>query len=357
MKYLKITILASIGIATILFSNAYAQNSIASPLEQLKSGIIIQDIKCKEGFALVIRESNEHPACIKLDHIARLLTNGWVTLEKFETTHPTVVQHNESVTQKNETSSSISKNTASVPLIQKQIDIGNAATNATDNITKNYSPSTSSVSNKNKDVVDDICSAGTNHNSTYVTDSFKISKTFTDGNIPSLNGTVYQPTIIPLPEVTRTFTIVSSTMPDVIKILCIGMSPNPLKVGDKPQFTITYQNISNKPITHDLDFDCCWWFGYSITPPDNVQESTYGENPQKLGWGGEKDLQPNQIVTDPGRGAVSINPSANTGGEGPVHADYTITKPGILTVTANMWLAVGSADLYETIQFNVNATQ
>src|SRR5207249_3796322 len=37
-----------------------------------------------------------------------------------------------------------------------------------------------------------------------------------------------------------------STGPE-IKLISVRMSPNPLKVGDRPSFTLTYQNISDKP--------------------------------------------------------------------------------------------------------------
>ena len=135
------------------------------------------------------------------------------------------------------------------------------------------------------------------------------------------------------------------------------MSPNPLKVGDKPQFTVTYQNISDKPITHPLEHMCCLWMAYSISPTDKVQEKIFEEGTLNLMADGFKDLQPNQIVTDPGLGSSGPVDSSVRAWQSPSHAEYQITKPGMITVTMNMWMAVDSADLIDTIQFNVNATQ
>jgi len=329
-----------------LASHTDANAILMSPLKQIKSGIALQDVKCEESFVMVVKVANGDPSCVKPTSTARLLSNGWITLAEFETTHP-IIQHNDTlIPQQNITNQNI--NTTN------QI-----ATNATFLTSENNTMLSSKINNATQKIND------SNIHNDLVTRLYSnyTSGVKIDGSLIMINDVyvpnrpLYLPSMKPLPEVTSTPIVLSSSMPSVIKILSVGMYPNPLKVGDKPQFTITYQNISNKPITHDLDFDCCWWFGYSIEPSDKVKESTYGENSQKLAWGGEEDLQPNQIVTDPGRGAVSINPSANTGGNGPVHADYTIMKPGMLTVTANIWLAVGSADLYETIQFNVNATQ
>jgi uncharacterized coiled-coil protein SlyX len=44
---------------------------------------------------------------------------------------------------------------------------------------------------------------------------------------------------------------ISMIKPD-LKILSIAMFPNPLKVGDKPKFTVTFQNISDKELFQNL---------------------------------------------------------------------------------------------------------
>jgi len=50
---------------------------ILSPLKQFKSGISIQDIKCKESFQLVIKARDGSPACVKPTSVQRLFDRGW----------------------------------------------------------------------------------------------------------------------------------------------------------------------------------------------------------------------------------------------------------------------------------------
>ena len=55
-----------------------------SPLKQEESGISAKDIQCKQGFVLLIKMENGHPACVKPTSVTRLLSHGWVTVENFE---------------------------------------------------------------------------------------------------------------------------------------------------------------------------------------------------------------------------------------------------------------------------------
>lgn len=334
MHHLKILLFLSIGIA-LTFSNVYAQNDIAFPLKQLKSGTVLEDIKCKDTFVLIIRESNEHPSCVKPTTITRLLSHGWVTLEKFETTHP-VMQHND--------------------VLIPQQDVMNHSINITNQIAINETlpynndARMSSSSNNYTNFISSL----------YSRDFPSVTRT---GNaliwvndVYDPNRQLYLPSIKPLPEVTSAPIVVSSSMPGVIKILSVGMSPNPLKVGDKPEFTITYQNISNKKIEHFQEKQCCLWFGYKIDPQDHLQETFLPAGGAMGLSDGVGEIEPNQIVTDPGSGAVNPDLMKN-GRDGPA-IQYQITKPGMLTVTMKLALGIHAAwDWTETIQFNVNATQ
>src|SRR5439155_27271984 len=58
-----------------------------SPIKQLKSGIPLQDIKCKTGYTLLIKPSNDHPSCVKPTSVTRLVSHSWITPEKFQTTY------------------------------------------------------------------------------------------------------------------------------------------------------------------------------------------------------------------------------------------------------------------------------
>lgn len=72
----------------------------------------------------------------------------------------------------------------------------------------------------------------------------------------------------PFPVAPANYTL-SSTHPSSIKILMIGMSPNLLKVGDSPTFSLTYQNISGRPIY--VQSGCgATPLGMAMSPSDSV---------------------------------------------------------------------------------------
>lgn len=50
---------------------------LLSPLKQFKSGIAIDQIQCKEGFAVVIKKSNGNPNCVKHETLEKLRERGW----------------------------------------------------------------------------------------------------------------------------------------------------------------------------------------------------------------------------------------------------------------------------------------
>jgi len=51
-----------------------------SPLQQFKSGILVDQIKCNDGLILVLKTSDETPACVKLDTKIKLIERGWAKL-------------------------------------------------------------------------------------------------------------------------------------------------------------------------------------------------------------------------------------------------------------------------------------
>lgn len=53
---------------------------LASPLMQFKSGISASDVKCQQGFGLVIKSDDNSPACVKPDTAAKLVAWGWAKL-------------------------------------------------------------------------------------------------------------------------------------------------------------------------------------------------------------------------------------------------------------------------------------
>lgn len=52
-------------------------NSILTPLKQHKSGIVAEDVKCKEGMQLVIKAKDGSPACVKESSVTKLVVWGW----------------------------------------------------------------------------------------------------------------------------------------------------------------------------------------------------------------------------------------------------------------------------------------
>ena len=238
---------------------------------------------------LVIRSSNDQPACVKPDIVQRLLTHEWITVEKFEAVHQII--------QKNETSSPDQKqgvtNQSTIKIVQSEPKgIHNQTMNSKEN------------------------------NSTDL---------MVHEEIPPLS-------VIPK---------VSSTMPGVIKILSVTMSPNQLKVGDVPRFTVTYQNISDKEFGHPVG---CHDppFAYTILYSDGSQDQSMNEVQSKLG----RDCE--QVRT--GVGVSYIQPEQNVTDN--VFGYSTIKKPDTMTVTMNLPMSIhASYDLLDTIQFNVTAEQ
>ena len=61
-----------------LVSNAYASTTLLSPLKQIKSGVSLYDVKCKDGLELVVKASNNTPACVKPHTVWKLSGIGWL---------------------------------------------------------------------------------------------------------------------------------------------------------------------------------------------------------------------------------------------------------------------------------------
>jgi hypothetical protein len=272
-------------------------NHTLSPLKQLKLGIAISDIQCKEGLVLVVKESNVNPACIKPTSSPRLLLHGWITVEKFEAQHSATLQ--------NKVSTSIPENINTTNSIKTQ-----NGTNATNQ----------SVASQNETK---IISNQINTDNTTV-----LSRTTSESSA-SFSSYLLNPTV-------------SSTKTGFIKLLSVGMSPNPLKVDDKPEFTATFQNISAKVFYINGGCRATTLFS-SIDPSSDVQEYP-GANLMCADW--QKGIEPNETFT-----TIAHSKSLN--------GYYQITKPGLLHVTLDQYITDRKTgwDLIETIQFNVNATQ
>jgi hypothetical protein len=60
-------------VATFIMSNS----SILSPLNQFKSGITANNVKCEQGLQLVIKSEDGSPACVKPETAYVLINHGW----------------------------------------------------------------------------------------------------------------------------------------------------------------------------------------------------------------------------------------------------------------------------------------
>ena len=70
--FLVLIIMLSVSLST--YANA---QMLLSPLYQLRSGIMIQDIKCIEGMQLVLKAEDNSPACVNASTAQELVKRGW----------------------------------------------------------------------------------------------------------------------------------------------------------------------------------------------------------------------------------------------------------------------------------------
>lgn len=60
-----------------LISPAENNNSSILPLEQFRSGIPVQNVKCNQTFGLIIKAEDSSPACVRPDTAVSLVKNNW----------------------------------------------------------------------------------------------------------------------------------------------------------------------------------------------------------------------------------------------------------------------------------------
>lgn len=102
MKTLQLAIIA-ISLLVLVIHEVNAQNGnvleenmtiskhlahMEYPLEQFKSGTPASDVKCNDGFTLILKSENGSPACVKPDTVQILIERGWGTLRGIQTFLP-----------------------------------------------------------------------------------------------------------------------------------------------------------------------------------------------------------------------------------------------------------------------------
>ena len=59
-------------------ANSDHPKKLDSPRAQVIRGVSAQDVKCREGFQLVIKVSDNSPACLKSTSVSKLMSWGWI---------------------------------------------------------------------------------------------------------------------------------------------------------------------------------------------------------------------------------------------------------------------------------------
>ncbi|MDE1813824.1 MAG: hypothetical protein KGH87_01065 [Thaumarchaeota archaeon] len=60
-----------------LIHGSNSTSILESPLKQFKSGVVTQNIACKEGFVLAVKKQGHQPACVDPDTASKLVLRGW----------------------------------------------------------------------------------------------------------------------------------------------------------------------------------------------------------------------------------------------------------------------------------------
>ncbi|MDH2908301.1 MAG: hypothetical protein PXX83_09440 [Candidatus Nitrosotalea sp.] len=78
-----------------------------SPLQQFRSGVATNDVKCREGLMLIAKTSDGYPACVKSDTSKILIARGWATILGISFGGPTYVINDTRVSQKENSTSAL----------------------------------------------------------------------------------------------------------------------------------------------------------------------------------------------------------------------------------------------------------
>jgi hypothetical protein len=58
-------------------SSIRVEESVPTPKNQMENGILLDQVKCKEGLELIIKLSDSSPACVKPETKQKLIERGW----------------------------------------------------------------------------------------------------------------------------------------------------------------------------------------------------------------------------------------------------------------------------------------
>ena len=66
-----------IPVSDYIITFSITKSEVPSPLKQLKSGTMSKDVQCRDGFELILKATDDSPACVKHSTISTLISWGW----------------------------------------------------------------------------------------------------------------------------------------------------------------------------------------------------------------------------------------------------------------------------------------
>jgi len=79
---LKSSTIFLVGLFIVLVSSVAFADRVLSPKQQIESGVLPQDVICKEGYVLLEKIGGERVACVKPQSVEKLTARGWAKLNK-----------------------------------------------------------------------------------------------------------------------------------------------------------------------------------------------------------------------------------------------------------------------------------
>ncbi|HUU48214.1 MAG TPA: hypothetical protein VMW55_05460, partial [Nitrosopumilaceae archaeon] len=77
MKLLVFVLILSIGLITVIpYLDASAIAYFPSPLKQISDGVLPENVTCTEGLAIVLKSTDNSPACVKPQSVDKLIQRG-----------------------------------------------------------------------------------------------------------------------------------------------------------------------------------------------------------------------------------------------------------------------------------------
>ncbi len=86
MKFSTILLFGIILFGTFSIINASAIAYFPAPLKQISDGILPENVTCTEGLAIVLKSTNNSPACVKPSSVEKLIQRGWAIEKTFDST-------------------------------------------------------------------------------------------------------------------------------------------------------------------------------------------------------------------------------------------------------------------------------